>query len=90
MYVADLQIDEDNEAEMAAHGVTPEEVWQVWTNAPRYFRNKRGRSATHLMIGPTFGGRMLTVPLAPTAQDDVWRPATAYDATTGDRKRYNR
>jgi hypothetical protein len=53
MYVADLQIDEDNEAEMAAHGVTPEEVWQVWTNAPRYFRNKRGRSATHLMVGPT-------------------------------------
>lgn len=56
MYVADLQIDEDNEAEMAAHGVTLEEVWQVWTNAPRYFRNKRGRSATHLMIGPTNGG----------------------------------
>jgi hypothetical protein len=56
MYVADLQIDEDNEAEMAAHGVTPEEVWQVWTNAPRYFRNKRGRSATHPDDRPNIWG----------------------------------
>ena len=64
MYVDELEIDDYNTAEMARHRVSPRDVRQVLNNAPRFFRNKKGRSATQVMIGPTDGGRMLTVPLA--------------------------
>jgi hypothetical protein len=88
VYVDELEIDEYNTVEMARHGVTPREVRQVLNNAPRFFRNKRGHRATHIMIGPTDGGRMLTVPLTPTSIRGEWRPATAFDAGRGDRARY--
>ena len=90
VYIVDLQIDEGNAAEMARHNVTAEEVQQVLSNAPRFLRNKGRRGATHVMIGPTYGGRLLTVPVAPTSVDGMWRPATAYDSSTGDRTRYVR
>ena len=89
MYVDELEIDDYNTAEMARHRVSPRDVRQVLNNAPRFFRNKKGRSATQVMIGPTDGGRMLTVPLTPTSIRGMWRPATAFDAGRADLARYN-
>lgn len=88
--VYDLQIDVHNEAEMARHGVTPIEVLQVLDDDPRYFRNKKGHEAPYVMVGRTYGGRILTVPLAPTPVDGMWRPATAFDAGPHELARYRR
>lgn len=88
MQIDDLEFDEWNEAEMAQHQVSVREVLQVLDNAPRFFRNKKGHAATLRMIGPTFGGRYLTVPLQPTSRPGVWRPATAWDSSEAERWRY--
>jgi hypothetical protein len=87
--VYDLEFDEWNEAEMGAHGVTADEVRQVYEEAPVFLPNKKGRRAPLVMIGPTFGGRMLTVPIGRTAQPRVWRPASAWDSSAGELARYH-
>ena len=86
--VFDLEIDEWNETEMWRHRVTTREVRQVLDEEPRFFRNVGEHDAELLMVGPTFGGRLLTVPLARTAVVGVWRPASAWDADAEERAKY--
>jgi|GEM_PF-6530432 len=64
LQVFDLEFDEWNEGEMARHHVTEREVRQVLDNDPVFLRNKKTHPAPIVMIGPTYGGRMLTVPWA--------------------------
>jgi hypothetical protein len=89
LWVEDLEIDDWNEVECARHGVTMREVRQVLEGEPAYFPNKKSGSATLVMVGPTAGGRMLTVPLSPTAIEGVWRPATAWDSSAHEANRYH-
>jgi hypothetical protein len=63
--IYELQIDEWNKREYAAHGVSIDEVFQVLDKGPVFLRNSKGHAATILMIGPTGGGRFLTIPLQP-------------------------
>ena len=86
--IFDLQIDDWNAEEAARHGVSEREIRQVLDGEPVFLPNKRGHRASIIMIGPTYGGRMLTIPLAPTDIDEVWRPATAWDSSPGECKRY--
>jgi len=86
--IYDLEIDEWNEDEMARHGVGSGEVRGVLDNEPRFLPNKKGHRAPLVMIGRTFGGRLLTVPLSPTAIEGVWRPASAWGSSAGERARY--
>ncbi len=88
LQVCRLQVDEWNEEEMARHGVTPIEVLQVLNGSPKFFPNKKRHSASILMIGPTFGGRLLTVPLAETSVHGLWRPATAFPSNSDETARY--
>lgn len=80
-----LELDEYNEAEMIRHGVLVREVEQVHTNGFRLLRNAKQHSATHLMVGKTNAGRWLTIPIAPTANPGIWRPATAFPLRPADR-----
>ena len=86
--IFDLQIDDWNADEAARHGVSEREIRQVLDGEPVFLPNKRGHRASIIMIGPTYGGRMLTIPLAPTDVDEVWRPATAWDSSPGECSRY--
>jgi hypothetical protein len=86
--VWDLEFDDDNEAEFGRHHVSAVEILQVLDNAPVFFRNRKRHRATILMVGPTDGGRMLTVPLAPLPVEGVWRPATAWDSDPDETLRY--
>jgi hypothetical protein len=87
--IDDLEFDEGNEDEMAAHRVTAEEVRQVLDERPVFLPNKKGHAAPVVMIGPTFGGRLLTVPLARTNAPTTWRPASAWDSSRGEVTRYH-
>lgn len=80
-HVAALVLDEHNVAEMGAHAVSPEEIEQVISNRHVTVANPRGGPGGVLLIGRTDGGRVLTVPLAPTGDPGTWRPATAFDAS---------
>ena len=42
------------------------------------FRNRSGRSATHLLIGKDFGGRCYVVPIRPTADPVIWEALSAW------------
>lgn len=86
--IYDLEFDDDNESEIARHGITQREVRQVLDGTPRFFPNTKGHSAALIMVGRTAGGRLLTVPLAPSALRDVWRPATAFDSNRREQSLY--
>ena len=86
--VHELEFDDGNEDEMWRHRVRAVEVNQVLDNEPVFFPNKAAHAARIVMIGPTFGGRLLTVPLAETPVPGLWRPATAFESSAGERARY--
>lgn len=76
-----LILDRHNIDEMARHAVSSVEVQQVIFNRHVTVANPRGESGSILLIGRSDGGRILTVPLAPTDDPGTWRPATAFDAS---------
>ncbi|MFL5816403.1 MAG: hypothetical protein ACJ76L_02265 [Conexibacter sp.] len=88
--VADLIFDAHNEREMARHGVVRFEVEQLKSNRKAISDNPRGERGSVLLIGETDGGRLLAVPLAPTADPTTWRPATAFDASRHHRSLFDR
>lgn len=73
--------DETNERHLAKHGVSVREIAQMLSNPHVIVQNRKQRGTRHLLIGSTHGGRILTVPLAPTADPCTWRPVTAFPAT---------
>lgn len=76
-----LSWNDETEAHIAEHGVTPREVNQMVENPHIIVRNRKRRRAPVLLIGRTHGGRVLSVPLAKTRDPEVWRPITAFPAT---------
>jgi hypothetical protein len=88
--VAHLIFDRHNRAEMARHGVTRWEVEEVPWNRRIVTKNPRGEAGSILLIGETDGGRLLTVPLAPTDDPTTWRPATAFGASPHHRALFDR
>ena len=87
--IDDLQFDEWNESEMARHNVSEREVRQVLDGEPVFLPNKKGHAAPIVMLGMTYGGRLLTVPLGRTGVEGLWRPASAWDSSKGERARYD-
>jgi uncharacterized DUF497 family protein len=82
--------DEANEGHLAKHGVSVREVAQILSNPHVIVWNRKKRSTRHLLIGSTHGGRILTVPLARTADPGTWRPVTAFPATKAQQRVHSR
>lgn len=83
--------DEGNLEELARHGLSRRVVLQVAREAPKFRRNKRGRAASHQMIGPDAGGTLWTVCIVevPWAPGE-WRAITGWPATSAERQWYGR
>ncbi len=77
--IRDWEFDEANVEELASHGVTVDVVDEVAENRPRFRRNKKGRAATHQMIGRDNGGRFWVVCVLETGPG-IWRPITGWAA----------
>lgn len=86
----DLDIDDENEAHLAEHAITPAEVAQVFGDQPVFVRNKRGLTAAWLMLGDTAGGRALTVAVLLQEAQRRLRPITGWDSTSGELTRWRR
>jgi hypothetical protein len=69
-------------ATYAKHRVSIAEIAQVHGGQPQYFLNMSKSRAPIIMVRPTPAGRWLCVPIAPTRQQGVWRPVTAFEANT--------
>ncbi len=83
-----IDFDDGNESELARHGISAVEVWQVVTNDPTWVPNKKGRAGLWLAVGHTAGGRALTVPVAYDHIRREIRPITGWNSTTGEQARY--
>jgi hypothetical protein len=49
--VFDFDIDDENTEKFASHGVTAEQVLQILEGPYLLLRNRRGRRASHLLLG---------------------------------------
>lgn len=88
--INDLEIDDANAGEMAGHGITEARVLSVLEATPKVFRNRRGRSATHILIGPDSHGIILSIPILPTHVRGRWRPVTAWRSGPTDIARWRK
>jgi hypothetical protein len=61
-----------------AHRVSGTDVFEVFANAPHFYRNTSGKGAPGVMLGPNRAGRFLTVAIAPVDSAGAWRVVTAY------------
>ena len=80
--------DDGNERELAGHGISSMDVYEVWANGAYWVPNRRGRSGDWKMCGRTDGGRRLTVVVRFYPDRGLIRPITGWDATHGERSRY--
>lgn len=76
--VADFVFDDENEAEMDEHGISPKQLIQVLEAPHRVKKNRKGRRATHMVIGRDFQDQCIAIPIEPTPTRHVWRPVTAW------------
>jgi uncharacterized DUF497 family protein len=88
--IAELEVDDGNEAEMAKHGVSAREIFQLLDSRIVVMRNKKSRAADYQMIGQTHGGRVLIAPIVASAVEGRWRPITARNATKPEKARYEK
>jgi hypothetical protein len=77
---------------LASHGITPDEARQVSDSDRIVIRNPRPRvDGSVLMIGPTHGGRLLTIVLNPEPVDPgAWHVRTAWEASPAQAARYRK
>jgi hypothetical protein len=92
MLIAVLLFSETTVAKLAAHAITPEAVRQLTGSDRIVICNPRPRvEGSVLMIGPTHGGRILTMVLNPEPTDAAsWHVRTAWDASVAQVRRYQR
>lgn len=92
MLIAVLLFSEMTVTKLAGHAITPEEVRQVNDGDRIVITNPRPRvPGSILMIGPTHGGRILTVVLNPEPVDaGAWHVRTAWESSTAQISRYRR
>ena len=80
--ITDLEFDDGNIEELHDHGIRPQEVWQLLDDAYTMMKNKKTASGDRKLIGKTHGGRALTLILAQTPVEGLWRPITDGTART--------
>lgn len=77
MEIEEFEWDDDNEAKIGQR-FDPHEIDEVLEGAHTIIRNKRHRAGTHRLLGRSFGGRLITVVIAPTERTGMWRPISAW------------
>jgi len=87
VYIAEWEWDDANVEHMAEHRIRPADVGAVWSDRPKYRRNRHGRAATHQMIGPDGGGRLVAAFIRQAdLSEGRWRAITARPATGAESK----
>lgn len=88
--VIDFLFDDENEDEMATHGLTPRRVLQVLDNFHIVVPNRRERRAPLLIVGRDSGGACISIPIEPTRDPLIWRPVTAWPSKDSERQQLER
>ena len=88
-HIGEWEWDDGNLDELARHGLDHSTVLQVAGGGPKFRRNKKGRSASHQMIGPDSGGRHWTVCIV-CLHGERWRAVTGWSSTPHEKTWYER
>jgi uncharacterized DUF497 family protein len=80
--------DDRNIPHAGEHGLTSAIAMEVRSDAPLFFRNKVGRTGSHMMIGHDESQKFWTVILLPTSTEGLWRPITGFESSRQERRRY--
>lgn len=88
--VTSLLFDDENEAKIADHGLTIEQVDQILDNEHVIVPNRRRRRAPILLIGRDLSGSCIAAPLMPTYDEGCWRPVTAWPCKASEAQRLRR
>jgi hypothetical protein len=90
--IAELLITDVVAEKLARRGVQTDEVEQLPANGAVFVRNPHPRvRGSRFMIGPTDGGRLLTVVIVPNESDDgTWFAKTAWESSRRERATYLR
>jgi len=83
-----IEWDEWNERELAAHGISPSEVDELFELRPKWAPNKKHRAGDHKMMGYTEAGRAITVVVSLNEVRRSLRPITGWDCTPGEKTKH--
>jgi hypothetical protein len=74
----DFEFDHGNVRHFS-RGLSPEKVWEVWSDQPVILVNYQGRTASHLMVGIDNSTVLWTIAmLRVDAKNHVWRPISGW------------
>lgn len=82
-----FQVDDQNEAKFAEHGLSARQVLQILENEHLVVRNRKRRRALYLVIGKDHSGTCIAAPVEGTADPLLWRPVTAWRCKDKERSR---
>jgi hypothetical protein len=88
--IVELHATDFTARKLARRDIRSDELEQLRRNGPIAVRNPHPRHRTsRLLIGPTDGGRLLTLVIEPDLADEaVWHVRTGWDASKRERKLY--
>ena len=91
MDIEEWEWDDANREELYVHGLNRRIVEQVAEERPRFRANKKGRAATHQMIGPDFSGTIWVICIVQCkGVSDTWRAVTGWRAEKPEEDWYRR
>ena len=76
--IAKIITSDHAESQMFRRGITTDQLLEVLANRYVISRNRKQRSASHIILGHDNSGRCLAVPVVPTGDPLVWRALTAW------------
>jgi hypothetical protein len=88
--IAELEIDERATEKLWAHQVLPRQLRAVIAGFYIVTRNRKGRAASHLLIGRDDQGKCLTAPVVRTHDPLVWSVITAWECKPGEAAKLRR
>jgi uncharacterized DUF497 family protein len=82
--IDDFLFDEENEEEIAAHGLSINQVIQMLEHVSITIPNRKHRRGLYLMVGRDNGGTCISSPIEPAYRKGLWRPITAWPSKKGE------
>ena len=76
--ILELQFTDHAITSMFRRGIDPDDLPAMLTTRHVVTRNRKGRAASHVLIGYDFQGRCIAAPIVPTHDPSVWRIITVW------------
>lgn len=76
--IYDFEISEEVEDHVWRHRISRDQLSEVLVHRWITIPNRKGRTATHIVIGRDNQGRCIAIPIVATDDPTIWRPITAW------------